>query len=1028
MKKNVILFCCILFTSLIFSQTKLELKNVTPINTEMGADCQHVLILKDKSKIIASITGSGSGYYKSSNNFGIHDIWLVKLDSNNEKIWDKSFGGDCNDDIVCLYQTKDGGFIIGSNTCSGVSGNKTSPKFKSFGQEIWIIKIDSNGNKQWEKGFGSTNGNQGLDDIIELSSGNFLVFGGSSGDTITGNLKVIGPFAIKLDKNGGIIYQKAIIDSIFTSFSTRCKVNDSQYIIAGHGSKFYISSAFSFTNRLWINYPWLCKIDTNANLIWSKKLFKDSIDGINKVVKTDNSIYTLGYTYASNELGYTDTNSGLSDLWLNKYDMNGNKIWTKLYGGKNSDFGENIQVINNNQLLLIGSSNSRVSNEKSEDSIGTIDVWLLAIDSNGNKVWDKTIGSEYADKVVFVDYTSKNNLQIFGATHGIKINNLPVEFRGISGFYGRLFIANFGFAPYKIKGQIYPDNNNNCIKDSSAENNIKGILVYNRIENSYFISNDSNFEVNIFDNDSALLSIANLDSAYKLSCNKDSISVKVVNGIPNKEINFSILRRKGVCLNIKSFTNERLRIGSWSGFQLNYVNEGFDTANNVLIKIEIDTSQIDSFYSSYSFTKSGKIYTFPRGNLLSFQGGNIAYKVKFKTNAILGTHVCHRATISPFCNLNLKTDYDSSKIFIDLKCLTNDTVQLFISNFSNKSQLKKGLFKIYEDETIIDQDSFKLNANKSILYKYKINSDKTFTSEIFSNNGDPITPVLVRHNDICALKNQPKFYNPVLNFSRQDDAREYEEACEILRGSYDPNIKSVQPIGRFSKQYIARNSELKYRIDFQNTGTDTAFKVLIIDTLNEYLDITTIIPGLSSHPYNTEFQGRALKFIFDPIKLVDSSTNEPSSHGFVTFKIKGKKNLIPKSRIENKCDIYFDFNQPIRTNSVVNTIFDTIQIFVRKTVDSATDTIGKSNLLRVNTALISAFPNPIIGKFYIQLGEGMQDIILEIITLDGKTVKTIQIKDRNIAEILTDNISKGVYIMRFMSNEKIIELRKIEIR
>lgn len=145
--------------------------------------------------------------------------------------------------------------------------------------------------------------------------------------------------------------------------------------------------------------------------------------------------------------------------------------------------------------------------------------------------------------------------------------------------------------------------------------------------------------------------------------------------------------------------------------------------------------------------------------------------------------------------------------------------------------------------------------------------------------------------------------------------------CTVV-GSYDPNDKQVVPAGNGAKGYISMNdSVLQYTIRFQNTGSFPASFVAIRDTLDPSLDITTIQAGASSHDYKMQIlDGNVLAFLFDPINLTDTATDEAGSHGMVTFYIKQKKNLAGGTEIRNRASIFFDFNDPITTNTTLNTI------------------------------------------------------------------------------------------------------------
>ncbi len=137
-----------------------------------------------------------------------------------------------------------------------------------------------------------------------------------------------------------------------------------------------------------------------------------------------------------------------------------------------------------------------------------------------------------------------------------------------------------------------------------------------------------------------------------------------------------------------------------------------------------------------------------------------------------------------------------------------------------------------------------------------------------------------------------------------------------ITGSFDPNDKQARTSTRWSEtDYLLGQDEwIDYTIRFQNTGTDTAFTVLVTDTLSEHLDVGTLDILGSSHEMTPEIRhGRVLVFTFERIFLPDSNVNEAASHGYVSFRV--RPNEQPGVMIANAADIYFDFNEPVRTNT-----------------------------------------------------------------------------------------------------------------
>ena len=145
---------------------------------------------------------------------------------------------------------------------------------------------------------------------------------------------------------------------------------------------------------------------------------------------------------------------------------------------------------------------------------------------------------------------------------------------------------------------------------------------------------------------------------------------------------------------------------------------------------------------------------------------------------------------------------------------------------------------------------------------------------------------------------------------------------ETITGAYDPNDKRVRTSSQWSDNlyYIGTDEWLDYTIRFQNTGTDTAFLVVITDTVPPGLDLGSFELGPRSHTCQVSIQaGNVLRFMFPNILLPDSNSNEPLSHGHVTFRLKPTLPLLPGAVLSNNADIYFDFNPPIRTNDAVVT-------------------------------------------------------------------------------------------------------------
>jgi uncharacterized repeat protein (TIGR01451 family) len=169
--------------------------------------------------------------------------------------------------------------------------------------------------------------------------------------------------------------------------------------------------------------------------------------------------------------------------------------------------------------------------------------------------------------------------------------------------------------------------------------------------------------------------------------------------------------------------------------------------------------------------------------------------------------------------------------------------------------------------------------------------------------------------------------------------------CSRIVNSMDPNMKEVSPVN-----VIAPTDDwLTYTIHFQNMGNAPSIHIYVMDTLDNNVDESSIQILGSSHRMLTEIKGNIARFNFPNINLIDSATNEPESKGWLQYKIKKNSNLALGAQIKNSASIYFDFNAPVVTNTVTNTVEQPSSI--------------KENRNEVSD--ISVFPNPTNDVVYI---------------------------------------------------------------
>jgi uncharacterized repeat protein (TIGR01451 family) len=225
-----------------------------------------------------------------------------------------------------------------------------------------------------------------------------------------------------------------------------------------------------------------------------------------------------------------------------------------------------------------------------------------------------------------------------------------------------------------------------------------------------------------------------------------------------------------------------------------------------------------------------------------------------------------------------------------------------------------------------------------------------------------------------------------------------ESFTRVITCAYDPNDKTPDPFGEGELGYIPPSTEkLEYLVRFQNTGTDTAFNVIIRDQLDPNLDWYSLTPLVYSHDMSISISSDGeVSFKFIDIMLPDSNVNEAGSNGFVKYEIKLNEGLPLGTSIYNTANIYFDYNPAIVTNTTVNTLH--------------LDEVSIAEI--TNQQQILVYPNPFSESTTVYFGEGLsENCSLHIVDLLGNQVYFQDRITGNSLEIKGSSFTAGVYII-----------------
>lgn len=435
-------------------------------------------------------------------------------------------------------------------------------------------------------------------------------------------------------------------------------------------------------------------------------------------------------------------------------------------------------------------------------------------------------------------------------------------------------------------------------------------------------------------------------------------------------------------------------------YQVQYCNAGNQAASPAGLAVTLDPLiEIDSV--SVPYAQNGNVLSFDLGAVAPGDCGNIQLYFTVSCDAELGQTLCVEAHVTPdtLCAPNIP-GWSGAAIEVTAQCL-NDSIRFTIRNTGSGPMMQDLDFIVVDDHVITRQGTFNLPAGGE--HPESVPADGS-TWRLTAEQ-EPGFPFGIQMPSIAIEGCNPAggpFSMGMLNMFPNFSGDPFHDiACNTIVGSYDPNDKQAFPIGAEAQHFIDPNQPLEYLIRFQNTGTDTAFTVVIRDTLSSLLDPASVRPGAASHDYEWSLSGQGiLTFVFDNILLPDSNVNEPGSHGFVQFKIDQQKDVPPGTLLENSAGIFFDFNAPIITNTVFHTI--------------ATDFLPLDAPERAALPGLSVWPNPAVRTTTVQADRPFRpgDVLL-LRDVSGRLVSQMPLAATTVATLHQAGSPAGLYFVEW---------------
>lgn len=786
--------------------------------------------------------------------------------------WQKCLGGTGSDRANDVVLTPDGGFIIvGFSTSNNgdVTGHHAGDS-----TDAWIAKLDGSGNLQWQKSIGGS----GFDEfkaVVRTSDNNYMCFGSTTSNDgdVSGNHGKSDFWMVKITPAGVVLWSKCYGGTMAETAANGIQLTDGGYVIIGSNySNDGDVSGFHGTVGHG-NDIWFVKTDGSGTILWQKDYGTsegglETASGIVEDITDGNIIATVqptgqtGDFYVPNQV----------NSYLIKVDKNNGNFIYKTNTGCRATETSAIIATSRGYITLFNASTYAPACYQLTSTIvafktNLINTWPGTIVSPNeclNSTGDYNVASHFADAHGIAAISDST---FIGAGYWFNkgVNTSPIGSYG-GGRYGGID-AGVGL------GRLMPSPGSTLAfkkfggSQSDEFLSVKVLPGGNEyVAVGYTNSNDFDVSGNHGGSDCWVVRLVG----------SNTISGNVFldnNGNGIKDAGEPAFNKATVRSQKAGFTQKAI---PYNGFYIN----------------DLDTG---TYVTTMSFNKPYYTVT-PTSKTSVFAAYQNTETLDFAVQPIPG-----------------KRDYAIAATGLtSARAGFVMTYSITYNNYGTDTMINKNVTFIMDKHTKYKTSSAPITSSSGDTLRWNIAS--------LLPGGSGGIGVTVRVDSIQYFPSSPSSQVVLGRFYIDDtgDVAPADNSVQVLRnvtGSYDPNDKQEANNGVIAPGDISSGKYLVYTIRFQNTGNDTAFNVVVKDSLETKVDWNTFEMIDASHPYQLNIQNeRYCVWSFNNINLVDSLHNEPLSHGYITYRIKPLSTLAVGDTVHNKASIYFDFNPAVNTN------------------------------------------------------------------------------------------------------------------
>ncbi len=455
-----------------------------------GFDVGEIVIVKPDGAIVVSGQVSSVDGIGKENHSVEADIALIKYATQGVIFWKRTFGGSGEERLESLIETSDGGYAF-IGTTNSTDGDIEQPKGEL---DIWVVKLDDLGRKQWAKTFGGSGNDRGYS-IVETYDGGFFIAGESG--SVNGNMRSphhggLDSWLAKLSPDGKLLWEKHYGGTDNERITHILSLSKDVYVLI-HASN---SKDGDRKEQLGKKDVWITQINSLGDIQWSMSVGGEDNDEIHDcLLDNEGNIVAVGTTFSSTQ--DVNKHKGLGDAWICKLTLEGELSWSWTYGGEKADGANSIIQTQDGGYLMAGVTRSRAGDI--QFSYGYYDAWVLKTDRNGAMIWSRNFGFEGKD--LFSDVKEVST----GGFIAIGCSELVEEGTPLPGHQGELdfWVCNFSDPRREgVKPFVTPPMLKGKVLDKESKRPLQSIIQLTQNETLEVLSNA---ESNLSNGEFALL-------------------------------------------------------------------------------------------------------------------------------------------------------------------------------------------------------------------------------------------------------------------------------------------------------------------------------------------------------------------------------------------------------------------------------------------------------------------------------------------------------------------------------------------